>query len=97
MTFPIRTAREYPTIGSHLAPVATFCLGIVLLFLLAAPFLEAARYRACASRRACIRSRSLLVGWVEDEVVVRVPRNLCDDPVALGSRRFRVFREYGDE
>src|SRR3972149_5862042 len=29
------------------------------MFLMAAPFLEAARYRACASRRACIRCRSL--------------------------------------
>ena len=26
---------------------------------MAAPYLEAARYRACASRRACVRSRSL--------------------------------------
>src|SRR5262245_62567446 len=30
--------------------------------LMAAPFLEAARCRACASRRACIRSRS----WLRD-------------------------------
>jgi hypothetical protein len=26
--FPIRTAREYPTIGSHGAPLEMFCLGI---------------------------------------------------------------------
>src|SRR2546428_8007775 len=32
------------------------------MFLLAAHFLEAARYRACASRRACIRSRSFFPG-----------------------------------
>src|SRR5687768_17130925 len=30
----------------------------MLILLMAAPLLEAARYRACASRRACIRSRS---------------------------------------
>ena len=32
--------------------------GVVVIYLMAAAFLEAARYRACASRRACIRSRS---------------------------------------
>src|SRR5437867_3988558 len=30
----------------------------IVLMLVAAPCLEAARYRACASRRACIRIRS---------------------------------------
>src|SRR5207253_10694081 len=30
------------------------------ILLMAAPFLEAARCRACASRRACVRSRSRL-------------------------------------
>src|SRR5437899_7416897 len=28
IAFPIRTAREYPTIGSHGAPLEIFCLGI---------------------------------------------------------------------
>ena len=31
MCLPIRTAREYPTIGSHFVPVAMFCLGILAL------------------------------------------------------------------
>src|SRR5437016_3950532 len=45
--------------------VANICLHrsviLVLHFLTAAPSLEAARYRACASRRACIRSAHVLM------------------------------------
>src|SRR6266850_7384836 len=58
MTFPIRTAREYPTIGSHLVPVATFCLGIVLLFLLAAPWYL--MFRAHAPRGLAFAAAHLL-------------------------------------
>src|SRR2546430_17499090 len=58
--------RDPLTIDVHL-PLLTGCAlsGLhsqPLMFLLAAPFLEAARYRACASRRACIRSRSFFPG-----------------------------------
>jgi hypothetical protein len=30
IVFPIRTAREYPTIGSHAVPLEMFCLGIAV-------------------------------------------------------------------
>jgi hypothetical protein len=35
---------------------------LVVLLLMAAPLLDVSRYRAYASRRACIRSRSFLDG-----------------------------------
>src|SRR6267142_4989989 len=59
----------------------------LLLFLVAAAFLEAERYRACASRRACIRSRSFFVrGWGRHRYCLEIR----DDRVNLG-RLKKVF------
>src|SRR5439155_11776571 len=70
---------------------------IRILFWLAAPFLEAARYRACASRRVAIRSRSLWNnGGIESTQGLQIAKQIVEIPVAepVGTedrhRRFRV-------
>src|SRR5438477_401773 len=53
-----RSARDHNNFASE----SGFHSAEILHFFMAAPYVEAARYRACASRRACIRSARLLDG-----------------------------------
>src|SRR5437762_10773114 len=46
---------------------------------MAAPFLEAARCRACASRRACIRSRLRSLGLAQDNLAESAALNSTGD------------------
>src|SRR5213080_1210912 len=48
--------------------------------LLAAPYLEAARYRACASRRACIRAAHVF----RASIMTVAPRPTADSSSAMG-------------
>ncbi|GGD75900.1 hypothetical protein GCM10011514_44770 [Emticicia aquatilis] len=46
MTLPIFTAREYPMMSSHFAPVDTLILSITLRFLIIFSVLKSTSYRA---------------------------------------------------
>jgi hypothetical protein len=57
-----------------------------LIRLLAAPFLDAARYRACASRRACIRSAHVCFDANTSMISIGFMRNVNrEKPFRLGS------------
>src|SRR5262245_5620736 len=63
---------------------------------MAAPYLEAARYRACASRRACVRSRSRVRLMTSSGEAQAMPaQRQC--PVAFPGGREQSVRDGRDE